>query len=119
MFEDYCKEQKIAHVLITTGVPRGNGQVERVNRTLIPLLTKMSAPNPAEWFKHLTTAQQYLIVTPHRSTGVPPFTLLLGTRVHLKDDPEVKQLIETELRETFQADRDEIRKQARESLQRI
>lgn len=27
-FEDYCRVEKIDHVKITTGVPRGNGQVE-------------------------------------------------------------------------------------------
>ncbi|XP_076627732.1 uncharacterized protein LOC143344962 [Colletes latitarsis] len=63
--------------------------------------------------------QQFLNATPHRSTGMPPFTLLVGTRIHLKDDPEVRHLIETELRDMFQADRNEIGQQARESLQRI
>lgn len=30
-FEQYCFNEKIEHKLITTGVPRGNGQVERMN----------------------------------------------------------------------------------------
>lgn len=41
-FEDYCQSEGVKHQLITAGVPRANGQVERVNRTLIPLLTKLS-----------------------------------------------------------------------------
>lgn len=32
-FREYCKKENIEHVLITTGVPRANGQVERMNRT--------------------------------------------------------------------------------------
>lgn len=48
-FKSYCKEENIQQVLITTGVPRSNGQVERVNHTLIPLLSKLSAPNPGDW----------------------------------------------------------------------
>lgn len=75
-FEHDCDEE-INHVHVTTGVPRGNGQVERVNRTLIPLLTKLSAPKPAEWFKHLELAQQYLNATSNRSIGMPPFQLLV------------------------------------------
>lgn len=47
-FEDYCKEENIQHILTTTGIPRANRQVERINRTLIPLLTKLSAPKPHE-----------------------------------------------------------------------
>ena len=31
-FEDYCNENKIQYLLIATGVPRGNGQVERMHR---------------------------------------------------------------------------------------
>lgn len=45
-FQEYCKEGKIEHVLITTGVPRGNGQVERINGIIIPALTKLSVADP-------------------------------------------------------------------------
>lgn len=47
-FKNYCHEEGIEHTLVTTRVPRANGQVERVNRTLIPLLTKLSAPKSSE-----------------------------------------------------------------------
>ncbi|GFW33470.1 hypothetical protein TNCV_2210051 [Trichonephila clavipes] len=40
LFNDYCDEENIQHLQIATGVPRGNGQVERIHRTLIPVLTK-------------------------------------------------------------------------------
>ncbi|KYM96013.1 Pro-Pol polyprotein [Cyphomyrmex costatus] len=45
-FENYCTEQGIKHAMITTGLPRANGQVERVNRTIIPILTKLSLNDP-------------------------------------------------------------------------
>ena len=47
-FKEYCDEEGIKHNTIVIGVPRGNGQVERINRILIPLLTKLSAPKPEE-----------------------------------------------------------------------
>lgn len=28
-FEEYCRSQGIKHHMVTTGIPRGNGQVER------------------------------------------------------------------------------------------
>ncbi|GFX40275.1 hypothetical protein TNCV_4319081 [Trichonephila clavipes] len=34
LFNDYCDEENIQHLQIATGVPRGNGQVERIHRTL-------------------------------------------------------------------------------------
>jgi len=30
-FSEYCAKENIKHVLTTTGVPRANGQIERVN----------------------------------------------------------------------------------------
>jgi len=72
-FTDYCATENIKHVLTTTGVPRANGQVKRVNRILISLLTKLSDPRREEWFKHLDLAQLYLNCTSHRSLGVYNF----------------------------------------------
>lgn len=40
-FKDYCTNGTIKHVLITTGVPRSNGQVKRINRIIIPLFSKL------------------------------------------------------------------------------
>ncbi|GFV86443.1 pro-Pol polyprotein [Trichonephila clavipes] len=31
LFNDYCDEENIQHLQIATGVPRGNGQVERIH----------------------------------------------------------------------------------------
>ncbi|GFX19480.1 hypothetical protein TNCV_2073891 [Trichonephila clavipes] len=42
LFNDYCDEENIQRLQIATCVPRGNGQVERIHRTLIPVLTKLS-----------------------------------------------------------------------------
>ncbi|GFU11892.1 pro-Pol polyprotein [Trichonephila clavipes] len=47
-FHTYCSEQKITLHHITTGLPRANGQVERINRTIIPVLSKMSEDDPNE-----------------------------------------------------------------------
>ncbi|UYV74556.1 hypothetical protein LAZ67_12000137 [Cordylochernes scorpioides] len=52
-FKEYCKEESIEHCCITTGVPRGNGQVVRINRTIVSVLTKLSIDNPQEWHKHV------------------------------------------------------------------
>jgi len=115
-FEQYCKEERIEHVLITTGVQRANGQVERVNRTLIPLLTKMSASHPGEWHKHLELYQKYLNVTPHQSIGTTPFKLLFGTNIRMKEDPKIKESLEEELIKMFEENRNELRAEAKENI---
>lgn len=61
-FQNYCNEENIEHIVITTGVSRGNGQVERVNRIIIPILTK-SHDHPDKWFRRRSSAncnQQHL-----------------------------------------------------------
>lgn len=118
-FEQYCKEEGIEHHLITTGVPRGNGQVERVNRTLIPLLSKMSAPKPDEWHKYLELCQRYLNATPHRSIGTTPFNLLFSSNIRMKEDVKIKELIEKEWIQMFEEDRNELRIAAKEKILKV
>ncbi|XP_029178223.1 uncharacterized protein K02A2.6-like [Nylanderia fulva] len=115
-FESYCKDEGIEHIAIVTGVPRGNGQIERLNRTLIPLLTKLSIPHSTQWYKFVTRAQQYLNQMPSRSTGKTPFDLLFGTRMRLKEDPQIKEILEAENVNSFQEKRDQIREEARDAI---
>ncbi|GFX45897.1 pro-Pol polyprotein [Trichonephila clavipes] len=62
LFNDYCDEENIQHLQIATGVPRGNGQVERIHRTLIPVLTKLSLDDSTKWYKYVDRLQRILIV---------------------------------------------------------
>lgn len=41
-FKECCKERNIELIQITTGIPRGNGQIERVHRIVISSLAKLS-----------------------------------------------------------------------------
>lgn len=118
-FKEYCEDEAISHVTSTTGIPRGNGQIERINRTLIPLLTKLTTPNPAEWHKHVEKAQRYLNNVPSRSTEISPFYLLFGTRMKLKEDPEIRDILEEENAVLYQQEREETRERARQSIAKI
>ena len=98
--------------MTTTGVPRANGQVERINRTLISLLTKLSAPKTDEWYKYLSHCQKCFNVTPSRSTKTTPFRLLFGVDARYKDDPPMIELLECEWKDLFQQSRNELRSAA-------
>jgi len=50
-FQEYCKNEGIKHLMITTGL-RANGQIERINRTIIPVLTKLLMSDPTK-YKHM------------------------------------------------------------------
>lgn len=120
-FSEYCVSEDIEHVLITTGVPRPNEQVERVNRTIILLLTKLADPKHDEWHRYLLLgrAQQYMNTTVHRSLGMDPFHLLFGAKARLRDNPEIRKLIKEEWIGAFQRKRDELRERAIENISKI
>lgn len=118
-FQEYCATQNIEHSLIVTGVPRGNGQVERVNRTLIPLLTKMATPKPECWYRHVDAVQKYLNATPNRGTGRAPCQLLFGVNIRLAEDINLRDLLEQEWATQFEEDREKLREAARKQIEKV
>jgi len=76
--KEYCDKEKIQHLLIATGAPRGNGQVERMHKIVVPMLSKLILESPGRWYKHLGKVQQIINNTEPRSTKVLPFKLLTG-----------------------------------------
>lgn len=116
LFKDYCNDENIEHVQITTGVPRANGQVERMNRAIIPVLAKLSIENPMDWWKHVGRVQQVMNSSRNRSIKKTPFEVLIGEKMHLKEDQELRKFIDEELIEIFEEDRLKIRTEAKENL---
>lgn len=117
-FQQYCKEENIIHYTITTGQPRGNGQVERIHQIIIAVLSKLSADDPTKWYRHVSKVQRCLNGTYQRSIGMTPFELMFGCKMRDNDD-ELNKLIEEENVKKFNEDRDELRKKAKQSIQKI
>jgi len=65
--EAFCQKNGIRHTLNSTHHPQANGQVERTNRTLIPLLS-ISAKNHNDWDTHLRHVENMLNTVPNKST---------------------------------------------------
>lgn len=79
----------------------------------------MSAPKSREWFKYLDAAQLCLNTTPHRSIGTTPFRVLLDMYPHVRYNLDIKEILENELIASFNEDRDELRQQAKENIEKI
>jgi hypothetical protein len=118
-FEEYCAEEKIKLVHITTGVPRGNGQIERVNRTIVPLLTKLSMDDSEKWYKHLRKVQEALNSTYHRSIARSPSELFFGVTIRRTEDLKLKEMIEEEFVNQFIEDRQSLREEAKRKIEEI
>ena len=61
--------------------PQTNGQTERYNRTLADQLRHYVADNPATWDELLPVLTFAYNASPHRSTGVAPFELVIPRRI--------------------------------------
>jgi transposase InsO family protein len=118
-FEKYCGEGNIKHFSISTGVPRGNGQVERVNSTLGAVFAKLSADEPLRWYKHVSRVQRVINSTYHRSIDATPFELLLGVPMRNPEDAELEEAVGEELRADHWRRRDGLRKQAKEAIAKV
>ncbi|GFS28140.1 pro-Pol polyprotein [Trichonephila inaurata madagascariensis] len=120
LFNDYCTvcEENIQHLQITTGIPRGNGQVERIHRTLIPVLTKLSLDDSTKWYKYVDRLQRILNSTICRSTKWTPFELLTGIKMRNKEDIRIRDLL-LEMAEELQEQREFLRNDAKKNTETI
>ncbi|GFW92667.1 hypothetical protein TNCV_519831 [Trichonephila clavipes] len=119
LFNDYCDEENIQHLQIATGVPRGNGQVERIHRTLIPVLTKLSLDDSTKWHKYVDRLQRILNSTICRSTKWTPFELLVGTKMRNKEDILIKDLLLEEMAKELLEQREFLRNDAKKNIETL
>ncbi|GFS64484.1 retrovirus-related Pol polyprotein from transposon 17.6 [Trichonephila clavipes] len=113
LFNDYCDEENIQRLQIAAGFPRGNGQVERINRTLIPVLTKLSLDDLTKWYKYVDRLQRILNSTISRSTKWTPFELLVGIKMRNKEDILIKDLLLEEMAKELLEQREFLRNDAK------
>lgn len=117
--EVFCIENNINLHLITTGVPRGNGQVERLNRVIYPMLTKMSSEDPLKWYRHTSRLQTILNSTVTRSTGKTPFEMLFGVKMRTTEDQNLADQLEEVFANDFLERRQELRQIAKANIAKI
>lgn len=76
-FKEFLASESVSQVLIAVGTPRANGQVERFNRVIAPMLAKLSE-TPRKWDRVLGSVEYAINNTICRSTGESPSRLLFG-----------------------------------------
>lgn len=118
-FEEHCKKTDIQYLLITTGIPRGNGQVERVNEIISSVFAKLAIEEPLKWYKYVTRVQHAVNGSHQRSIGTTPFQLMFGAKLFTPDDAQLFQKIGEARREKFLEERGELRSAAMEQIKKV
>ncbi|XP_068149448.1 uncharacterized protein [Drosophila tropicalis] len=112
---EFVAENKVEHILTTTGVARGNGQIERVNRSILAVISKLSAEESSKWYKYVPQVQKALNSQVHASTKVSSFELMFGTKMCAQAD-RVLCLINEEFINNFNAERESLRDEAKKNI---
>lgn len=76
-FKGFMDQNFVQHVLIATHTPRANGQIERVNRMLTPMISKITK-QVDKWTDVLDEVEFALNNTFHRALGTTPSMALFG-----------------------------------------
>src|SRR4051812_46893911 len=76
LIETLAQNYQIKHIRTTAYHPQGNGQTERVNRTLKDILSKISLGRDLPWDQYLHSALFAIRTIQQKSTHFSPFELL-------------------------------------------
>ena len=83
LFQEMCRLTGVNKTRTTPFHPRGDGQVERFNRTLLQMLRTTAYDDPQNWPAKLPIITAAYRMTVHSSTQVTPNRAMLGREVLL------------------------------------
>ncbi|XP_046868993.1 uncharacterized protein LOC124461530 [Drosophila willistoni] len=117
-FKEFLRSNDVEHVLSTTKVARGNGQIERVNRCILSIIGKISADEPTKWYKGVFKVQKAINTTMHSSTKMSPFEVLFGTRMRNHIDDRLLDILQEEQVDQFNDERQKLRQEAKINIEK-
>ena len=83
VFQELCRMLEVRKTRTSVRNPRGNGQAERFNRTLIRMIKAYLCGEQDEWDLHLGCLAGAYRATPNESTRMTPNLLSIGREIRL------------------------------------
>lgn len=110
-FKEFVDKDGIDHSHTAVSTARANGQVERYNRVIVPMIAKMSEI-PEKWDEIIEKAEFALNNTVCRTTEETPSRLLFGINQVGEIDDIIKLLLSENESENIEKDLEKIRSKA-------
>ena len=82
LFSELCELMEIRKTRTSTRNPKCNGQTERFNKTLVPMI-RSYLKDQEDWDLNLGCLASAYIASPNETTGVTPYLLMLGREVRM------------------------------------
>ena len=86
LFAEVCRLLEVAKTRTTPYHPSSNGQVERLNRTLLQMMRCYISPGQRDWDEYLPLLASAYRRVPHSSTGISPNRMMLGRETLMPQD---------------------------------
>jgi transposase InsO family protein len=78
LFKEFCRDYDIIHYITSAYSPQSNGACERLNGTIVEVLSKYVNDKQREWSKYLPFAAYAYNTSVQDSTRFTPFSLVYG-----------------------------------------
>ena len=112
-FQEYLESNNIQHIKIATGSPQANGQVERINRSIGPMIAKLVDPSKGRYWDTVVEDVEFAINnTIHRSIKEYP-SVMFGVKQRGKIVDDLKEALELCNNECSNRKHEDIRKDAK------
>ena len=117
-FEEFLNDYNIQHVKIAIASPQANGQAERYNRTILPMIAKLADERNTPWHNTIKDVEFACNNTVSKTTNECPSMLLFGVHQRGRIIDELRDALEINEQINVFRDLSSVREKANKQIQK-